>query len=108
MSLRGVTCFLQILRQSAGLLASSCSRVLSSVNGRHVPGYRYLYVDNMNLIMRASPKDKVATLSKESLSFACKLRSELDAQSRLPDSAEHEVFAWCSSGQFLCFLVVDF
>eukprot|EP00958_Prasinococcus_capsulatus_P001943 scaffold175_cov414-Prasinococcus_capsulatus_cf.AAC.51 len=82
---------LQIVLQSSKSLSSSCSRTLASANGWHVPGYRYLFVDGMNLVTRASPKEKVATLSKDSLAFACKLRSELDNQARFPDQIEQEV-----------------
>ena len=44
----------------------------------HVPGYRYLYVDDATLAVRATPEAKLATVTFESLCAVQSVRREMD------------------------------
>ena len=47
-----------------GSLEEKISREWGGINANHVPGYRYLCVDHDSKICKASPNNKVATLTK--------------------------------------------
>ncbi|CAO2206786.1 unnamed protein product [Urochloa humidicola] len=49
-------------------------------NAYHVAGYRYLLVDPVRRVSRASPPGKVTTLSKDSLLALNRLRQEVDLE----------------------------
>eukprot|EP00250_Pteridium_aquilinum_P012618 c20839_g1_i2 orf=227-1765(+) len=61
------------------VLEERISREWKGLNANHVPGYRYLCIDNDSRISKASPGSKVATLTKDSLLSLNKVRAEIDA-----------------------------
>ena len=50
-----------------GSLEEKISREWGGINANHVPGYRYICVDHDSKICKASPNNKVATLTKVTL-----------------------------------------
>lgn len=44
----------------------------------HIPGFRYLFYDKVTQTSRASPEQKVATLSADALSAVANLRIDID------------------------------
>ena len=74
------------LANSAG---PSRKKILASIRGGsepgtslkasdHVPGYRYLYVDDATLAVRATPEAKLATVTFESLRAVQSVRREME------------------------------
>lgn len=72
----------QLLEKASTKLISleeRLSREWGGLNANHVPGYRYLYIDDSSRVSKASPGSKVATLTKDSLLSLNKVRAEIDA-----------------------------
>ncbi|CAH9102144.1 unnamed protein product [Cuscuta epithymum] len=81
---RGVSEVKQNILEQASAKAIKVEEKLSrgwgGENAYHVSGYRYLLVDSDRCISRASPPEKVSTLTKDSLIAMTKLREEVDLE----------------------------
>ncbi|MCO5560451.1 hypothetical protein L7F22_014066 [Adiantum nelumboides] len=72
----------QVLEKASkklSVLEERISRDWPGINGNHVPGYRYLWVDHDSRVSKASPGSKITTLTKDSLLSLDKVRAEIDA-----------------------------
>lgn len=72
-----ITSLLDVLAPRAPPLAASLAAEVPAANLWHAPGYRYLYVDRLLMAVRATPLNKVSTLSWQSLAALAAAQEEL-------------------------------
>lgn len=93
---------ISVASQAMRAQSGQVGRHLQAIRRNHVPGFRYLFTDDVLIAVRASPGVKVSTLSRNSLALVNYVREDFERQLRGKEDAYAYTAVW---GQHDCWVV---